>query len=172
MSEAEWTERGIEAIEIVRAFLSEMGMEPQAIPFAAGGAFRVAFDGPADHGFAQIHAGIERFAFVFAFPQTVDVGLRPAVAEFIVRANWGIIDGSFEMDFDSGALAYRVGLDFSFNGLTAPLVRNMILSGMNNIEDYAAELLEVVAGTMEPRAAASMAQSRLTTHATAAAPKA
>jgi hypothetical protein len=80
----------------------------------------------------------------------------------MVRANWGIIDGSFELNLETGAYGYRVGLDFTYNGLTAPLVRNMILSGVNSIENYAAELLEVVAGTMEARAAARMAQSRLT----------
>jgi hypothetical protein len=89
------------------------------------------------------------------------VAFHVSFDEFIARANCGLVEGSFELNFDSGAFSYRAGIDFTYNGLTAPLVRNIILSGMENIEDYAAELLEVVAGTMTPAAAALAAQSRV-----------
>lgn len=155
------TEKGLEAVELVRDYLTKKGLSPEEQPFEHGVVFRVSFDGPADQGIAQVHVDIERFAFVFMFPGAVAAERRPATAEFIARANWGLLEGCFEMNFDTGAFAYRAGIDFTFNGLTAPLLRNIILSGMENIENYAAELLAVVAGEMEPAAAANAARSRL-----------
>jgi hypothetical protein len=68
MSDEKWTTLGREAIQIVRHFLTEMNLAPEEVPFEHGAAFRVSLDGPAEQGLAQIHADIERFAFIFMFP--------------------------------------------------------------------------------------------------------
>jgi hypothetical protein len=155
------TPRGLEAVRVVRDYLTQKGLSPQEDPFEHGTAFRVSFDGPADQGIAQIHVDSERFAFVFMFPGFVPPEHRLKVAEFIIRTNWGLIEGSFEMNLDNGAVGYKSGLDFTANGLTVALVRNMILSGMEQIENYAAELFEVMEGRMEPAAAYLAAKSQL-----------
>jgi hypothetical protein len=144
---------GLKAVETVRTFLVEMDLNPTEEPFEHGIAFHIELDGPADHGVAQVHTDAERFVFHFLFQGIVPAERRNAVAEFMTRANWGLIEGNYEMNFESGALRFRVGLDFTSTELTGPLVRNAILSGMNNLELSIGWLSQVIDGTLEPEAA-------------------
>lgn len=150
------------AAETVKTFLESMNLQPVEHALAGGIAFLVTFDGPADQGIAQIFTDDERFVFHFIFPGYVDVSRRPQVAEFITRANWGLIEGNFEMSFDDGALRYKVGIDFSSTELTEPLVRNAILSGMYAIERHVEGLIAVASGKETP--AEAFARGEATTN--------
>jgi hypothetical protein len=119
--------------------------------------YTVTFDGPADQGIAQIVEDGERFVFHFVFPGYVPSDRRPAVAEFVLRANWRLIEGNFQMDFESGALRYATGIDFSGVELEESLVRNAILSGMNAIETFAEGLEAVLGGQLSPAQALTAA---------------
>jgi len=44
---------------------------------------------------------------------------RGAVAEFINRANYGIIIGNFEMDFADGEIRYKTSIDVQGDKLTS-----------------------------------------------------
>ncbi len=144
---------GLRAVDAVRSILTRTELKPTEEKRNDRVVFHVAFDGPADQGIAQLLIDAERFVIHFIFTGHVPGKQRSKVAEFITRANWGLIEGNFEMDFDSGALRYRVGIDFSATELTEPLVRNAILSGMNNIEPFAEALQSVIDGSKEPSVA-------------------
>ncbi len=144
---------GRQAVETVRTFLAEMGMDATEQSLPDGIAFHLALEGPADQGIAQVLEDAERFVFHFIFPGYVPPDRRAKVAEFVTRANWGLIEGNFELNMDTGALRYKVGIDFTYAGLPEPLVRNAMLSGMNNIELFAEALQSVIDGSAEPAAA-------------------
>ena len=144
---------GLRAVDAVRNILTRTELNPTEERRSDRVVFHVSLDGPADQGIAQLLVDAERFVVHFIFTGVVPAKRRSKVAEFITRANWGLIEGNFEMDFDSGALRYRVGIDFSATELTEPLVRNAILSGMNNIEPFADALQAVIDGSEEPSAA-------------------
>jgi len=150
VSEANVKPNGQKAIATVRRFLTEMGLSPieQLLPDRT--AFVVAFDGPADQGIAQVEPNGERFAFHFVFSGVVPSEHRARIAEYIARANWRLIEGSFQLDYDSGELRYKVGIDFSNTELSEPLIRNAILSGMEAIEMFAMGFMPVIAGEVEP----------------------
>lgn len=138
------------AREAIRALLMEMDLDPSEERLPAGVALHVELDGPADQGIAQILSNAERFVFHFIFPGYVQESRRAKVAEFITRANWGQIEGNFELNFDTGVVRYKTGIDFSSTELTAPLIRNAILAGMENIEIWARGLERVADGSVEP----------------------
>ncbi|CAN5916090.1 hypothetical protein BH11GEM2_BH11GEM2_15510 [soil metagenome] len=144
-------QNGLRAANTVREVLERTELEPREARSARGIAYHVTFDGPTDQGIAQILLDAERFVFHFIFTGYVPVNRRLAVAELITRANWGLIEGNFEMSFDTGALKYKVGIDFTGAELTAELVRNAVLSGMNNVEPFAEALQSVIDGTAEPK---------------------
>jgi hypothetical protein len=141
----------LKAVETIRTLLTEMDLKPVEESLPSGIALRVTLDGPADEGVAQVLTDAERFVFHFAFPGTVDPSRRGAVADYIARANWALIEGNFELNVETGALRYKVGIDFTHTELTEPLVRNAILSGMNNIELYVAGLEAVRDSTLDPK---------------------
>lgn len=134
---------GLKAAETIRQLLTRMELEPQELRRPGVIAFLTVLNGPANQGNAQVLLDAERFVFHFIFDGYVESSRRPAVAEFIARANWGLIEGGFELDFDSGAVRYKVGIDFTSVELTEQLVRNAVLSAMNNIEPVAAALIDV-----------------------------
>lgn len=151
---------GLRAVAMVRRFLGEMGLSPRESRYPDRTIFEVAFEGPADQGVAQIVEGAERFVFHFILPGHVPVERRPNVSEFIARANWRLIEGGFQLDFDTGAVRFKVGIDFSGTELSEVLVRNAILSSMDAIETYAESLAEVSAGRMEAEPAVRALESR------------
>lgn len=150
MSKEGSEQNGLHAAETVRNFLVEMEMNPVQQQLGDSVLFYVAFDGPADQGIAQIFVTDERFVFYFVFSGYVAAGQRHKVAEFISRANWKLIEGCFLMDFDTGALRYRVGIDFTSTELAEQLVRNALLSGMNAVDLFIGDLVAVIEGGLEP----------------------
>ncbi len=51
---------------------------------------------------------------------------RPAVAEYVTRANWAAIVGGFDFDFEEGLVRYRTGIDVDDCVLTEQMVNNVI----------------------------------------------
>ncbi len=83
---------------------------------------------------------------------------RAEVAELVTRANYGMGDGNFEMDFDDGSLRFKIALDFSDVPLSPLLVRNMILNVMDTLEVYETAFLHVIAGKAKAKAAVRAAE--------------
>ena len=84
------------------------------------------------------------------YPDPVPDPRRAAVAEYLTRANCGQILGAFEMDYATGEVRYRTGLDLrqaqSPEGLFGPVLKaNLIVFG-----DHRAGLDAVCAGSATP----------------------
>ena len=141
---------GLRAAETIRQLLTRMELEPEELQRPGVIAFLTVLDGPANQGNAQVLLDAERFVFHFIFDGYVESSRRPAVAEFIARVNWGLIEGGFELNFENGAVRYKVGIDFSNAELTDQLVRNAILSAMTSIEPAAAALIDVARNGKAP----------------------
>jgi hypothetical protein len=93
-----------------------------------------------------------RFAFFSRLPVTVPESVRPAMAEFITRANFGMAVGCFEMDFADGDLRFKTSLDTGGEPLTDALLEPLIWLNVATMERYLPGVLDVVAGG-EPVAA-------------------
>lgn len=79
--------------------------------------------------------------------------VRKEVAEFITRANYGMKNGNFEMDFNDGELRYK-----SFNNCSgvlpsAAVIRDSLLFPALTIDHYGDALLAVIFGMKSPQEA-------------------
>lgn len=83
---------------------------------------------------------------------------RQELCEFVARANYGMGDGNFEMDFDDGSVRFRISLDFTGVPLAASLVRNLLVDALNTIELYQRALGRVIAGKAKAKAAVEAAE--------------
>jgi hypothetical protein len=144
---------GLRAAATVRSFLEAMELAPVVQRIGASIAFHVDAEGPAEQGVAQVYVEAERFVFSFVLAGQVPASRRSAAAELILRTNWRLIEGSFGMDFDTGVVHYRAGIDFSSTELTEPLIRNAMLAGMAALEAFAEPLIAVTQHGAEPAAA-------------------
>ena len=90
-------------------------------------------------------------------PVRVPASRRPAVAEAIVRANFGLVLGGFDMDFADGELRYRVSLDGEGGTITSMMVQNLIFASLTSCDRYFGALMAVAhAGTSPEDAIAAV----------------
>jgi len=72
------------------------------------------------------------------------------VAEFLHRANYGIVIGNFELDFRDGEIRYKVSTDFEDHIPTSQYISNMISCALAMSERYVMGLGAVIYGNRSP----------------------
>lgn len=95
--------------------------------------------------------------YVFA-PGGAPESRRLAVAEYLVRANYGLIIGSFEMDFSDGEVRYRASIDVDEAELTPALFDHLVEASILAMRAYEPGLEAVIAGAQTPAEAIEQAE--------------
>ena len=73
--------------------------------------------------YAQAREEQQQFVFYSVCPMAMPDFKRAAVAEFVTRANYGMIIGNFELDYNDGEVRYKTSLDVEGTALNSALVR-------------------------------------------------
>lgn len=100
--------------------------------------------------YAQIRVDLQQFLFYAIATIKVPEDARPAVAEFITRANFGLRIGNFELDFSDGEVRYKSSLDFEDEPLSDNLMRNALYPAVQTMDSYLPGLMKVAFGGMTP----------------------
>lgn len=95
----------------------------------------------------------QQFVFYSNLPDGVPVDQRSAVAEYITRANNGLILGNFELDFDDGEVHYKTSIEAGPTALTADLIRPVVYANLAVMDQYLPGFWRVITGEMSPEAA-------------------
>lgn len=69
-----------------------------------------------------------------------------SVAEFITRANYGMQNGNFEMDYRDGEIRYKTFVKFEKSNISESVVAESILVPVFMIEKYGKSLIKVMLG--------------------------
>ncbi len=119
------------------------------------GILRMDFEG--DHGkwtcLAFAHDENERVVFTSLLPVEVPEDKRQAVAEYLVRANFGMEIGCFDMDFSDGAVQFRTSIDIEGGELTPKMIQNLAYVNVTVTDQYLPGLVMVVEGEATPEEA-------------------
>lgn len=134
------------ALKTLGEFLEEDGWHPQVLEDSQ--VYRVGFGGENAQTacYAQIRADLEQFLFYVMAPVKAPDELRPVVAEFLTRANYGMRIGNFEMDFGDGEVRFKSSLDFEKATLTHELIKNAIYPAVKTMDRYLPGLMSVLYG--------------------------
>ncbi len=73
-----------------------------------------------------------------------------AVSEFINRANSGLKNGNFEMDYSDGEIRYKVFSYMNDESVSEEVVTNSMILGVLMIKKYGEGLLKIMLGMKEP----------------------
>lgn len=143
-------ENGLRAFQILRDFLTEDGWHPQQMEERL--IYRMGFSGANGQVacYAQIRVDLEQFIFYVMCPVKAPEDKRPAMAEFIARANYGLRIGNFELDFSDGEVRYKSSLDFENVALEPQLIRNAIYPAVQTMDRYLPGLMGVIYGNKTP----------------------
>jgi hypothetical protein len=88
-----------------------------------------------------------QLAFESVLPITVGPDRLDAVTQLVVRTNWRLLTGAFQLDLDSGELVFRT-MVFLSDGveLPEPLCRGLVYSNVLTVDRCLAEFKAAAAG--------------------------
>jgi hypothetical protein len=139
-----------EILDIATTFFKEDGwpfqqLEGQPI-------LQIGFQG--DNGqwtcFAQAREEQAQFVFYSVCAAKAPEARRPALAEFLTRANYGLIIGNFELDWGDGEVRYKTSLDVEGDRLTPALVKQMTYANVVMMDRYLPGIMRVIYGDVPP----------------------
>jgi len=97
-------------------------------------------------GLLKVYEEGGQIVFYSAIPTRVPAENRWAVMEFITRANYNLLVGNFEMDFDDGEVRFKTSIDVSGETLTPGLVKNIVYFNLIAMDRYLESLMTVMYG--------------------------
>jgi hypothetical protein len=80
-------------------------------------------------------------------PLRVPEDRRTEVSEFLTRANYGLVAGNFELDFEDGEVRYKTALQRHVDGLDAATLKRVVRANGIAMETYLPGIGAVITGT-------------------------
>ncbi len=100
--------------------------------------------------YAEVREEYQQFVFYSVCPVNAPEEKRPAAAEFLTRANYGLIVGNFEMDWDDGEIRYKTSIDVAGDHLSPALVRQLVYANVLMMDVYLPGIMLVLFGDIPP----------------------
>lgn len=100
--------------------------------------------------YAQERVEQEQFVFYSIFPVRTPENKMDEVAEFITRANYGMIIGNFELDYSDGEIRYKTSVDVEDVELAEPLIRHMVYANVLTMDKYFPGLMRLLYAGISP----------------------
>ncbi len=100
--------------------------------------------------YGSTHETRQEFVFYSLCPVNAPEEKKIAMAEFLTRANYGLPLGNFEMDFDSGEIHYKTGIDVEGDRLSIPLVQQVVYSNVMMMDLYLPGIMAILYGKTSP----------------------
>jgi hypothetical protein len=103
--------------------------------------------------YARAREEQQQFVFYSICPVNAPAEKRLAVAEFITRANCGMMLGNFELDFNDGEISYKTSIDVEGDRLTTALIQRLVYANVMMMDEYLPGILSVIYGNVSPEEA-------------------
>jgi hypothetical protein len=100
--------------------------------------------------YAKARDDQKQFVFYSVCPVNTPDSKRLAVAEFLTRANSGMIIGNFEMDFEDGEIRYKTSIDFEDESLSCALIKRLVYANVMMMDAYLPGMMSVIYGDVTP----------------------
>ena len=81
-----------------------------------------------------------------------------AIAEFITRANYGLILGNFELDYTDGEIRYKTSIDVEGDRLSPALIHNLVYTNVLTMDQYLPGLMAVLEQGISPEQAIALVE--------------
>jgi hypothetical protein len=100
--------------------------------------------------YARARVEQEQFIFYSVCPVNAPENKRLAVAEFLTRANSGMIIGNFELDFADGEIRYKTSIDVEGNSLSSALIKRLVYANVTMMDEYLPGIMSVIYADVSP----------------------
>lgn len=100
--------------------------------------------------YAKVRVEQKQFIFYSICPILIPESKRSAIAEFITRANYGIVIGNFELDLFDGETRYKTSIDIEGNKLTFALIHGLVYANVMMMDEYLPGIIAVISNNVTP----------------------
>ncbi len=94
------------------------------------------------------------------YPVRVPEPNRAAAAEYLTRANYGLLFGNFEMDYSDGEVRFRTSMNTDDVAINSVVARHLVQQNVTTADRYFQGLLRVLYGNVAPIEAIREAESQ------------
>jgi hypothetical protein len=101
-----------------------------------------------------------QFLFYSVYPTNAPEDKRSLVAEFLTRANLGMIVGNFELNFDNGEIRYKTSIDVEGERLTPVLIKRLVYTNVTMMDKYFPGINSVIESDVLPEDAIAQIESQ------------
>lgn len=99
---------------------------------------------------ARAHDDKQQVVFLSICAVKVPEAKRHRVAEFLTRANYGLIIGNFEMDYEDGEIRYKTSVDVGEDRLQAEIMKPLVYINVAMMDRYLPGIMAVTHGNVSP----------------------
>lgn len=85
---------------------------------------------------AKVREAQKQFIFYSICPINASQEKRLAVAEFLIRANYDLSIGKFELDFTDGEIRCKTSVDLEERQLDSPLIKRLVYINLALMDSY------------------------------------
>ncbi len=107
-----------------------------------------------DHGewscYALVREAQKQFIFYSVNPLETPEDKHLQMAEFLTRANYGMMVGNFELDFADGEVRYKTSIEAEVTNLNSALIKTMVYTNVRMMDKYLPGLMSVIYGDLSP----------------------
>lgn len=108
---------------------------------------------------AQCDDADAQVVFYSICPLIVSPEYYGKVAEFLMRANDGLIVGNFELNYETGEIRYKTSLDVEGDRLTPALMENLVYVNVQTLDTYLPGIMAVLENRYSPAEAIELVES-------------
>jgi len=140
-------QNGLDAFATVKNVLKDVGWDPLETDLE--GQLKVDFSDssiPILDVEINVKIDYERLVCYFNFKDIISKTHNDEILKFFTLANFGLIIGNFEVDLETGRVRFKSSLDFTGVKVQERLVKNVIRSAMDVVEDYGEATAQVIKG--------------------------
>lgn len=109
--------------------------------------------------YAKAREQQQQFVFYSICPINTPENTRLTMAEFITRANSGMIIGNFELNFTYGEIRYKTSIDVEGDSLSFALIKQMVYANVMMMDQYLPGIMSVIDGDVSPEKAIAQIES-------------
>lgn len=99
---------------------------------------------------ARVREELGVFVFYSVCPANAPEGRRYATAEFVERANYGMLMGNFEQDFEDGEVRFRTAAHFGGEEASFSAVKQLVYINISTMDRYFPGLMSVMYSNTPP----------------------
>jgi len=109
--------------------------------------------------YARAREAQQQFVFYSLCPVKVPQKKRKQLGELVCRANFGMIIGNFELDFNTGEIRYKTSIDIKDSFLTEETLKQLVYTNVLTMDQYLPGVEAVLSSRTSPEDAIAQIES-------------